>query len=180
MGSAIAVLILQSLVFQIQNNTARALECLEHALTLAEPEGYIRIFVDEGEPMKKAIENLRIKIGKRKDGTKVQTRLIAYADKLLDAFSGNEAQIATIAQHPLGTDQAANSPVLHPFLIEPLSARELEVLHLIVEGLSNDAIARKLFLSISTVKVHLKHIYGKLQVNSRTQAIARFHELNLP
>ena len=58
-------------------------------------------------------------------------------------------------------------------------ARELEVLHLIAEGLANLAITQKLFLSTSTVEVHLKHIYGKLDVNSRTQAIARFHELNL-
>ena len=58
-------------------------------------------------------------------------------------------------------------------------ARELEMLHLIAEGPSNDAIARKLFLSTGTIKVHLKHIYGKLDVNSRTQAVVRLRELNL-
>jgi LuxR family maltose regulon positive regulatory protein len=68
---------------------------------------------------------------------------------------------------------------LRSSLSEPLSARELEVLRLIAEGLSNQAIAQRLFLSTGTVKVHLRHIYGKLDVNSRTQAVARLRELNL-
>jgi len=68
----------------------------------------------------------------------------------------------------------------HQAFIDPLSAREREILNLIAEGLSNLAIAQKLFLSTGTVKVHIKHIYGKLDVNSRTQAVARLHELNLP
>jgi LuxR family maltose regulon positive regulatory protein len=81
--------------------------------------------------------------------------------------------------HLVSYREQANSPTLQSALIDPLSARELEVLHLIAEGLSNLSIAQKLFLSTGTVKVHLKHIYGKLDVNSRTQAIARLHELNL-
>jgi len=97
---------------------------------------------------------------------------MVYADKLLAAFSGSATQLP-IASEP------TNSPVLQASLVDPLSARELEVLHLIAEGLSNDAIAQKLFLSTGTVKVHLKHIYGKLDVNSRTQAVARLRELNL-
>jgi LuxR family maltose regulon positive regulatory protein len=64
-------------------------------------------------------------------------------------------------------------------LIEPLSERELEVLRLLADGLSNPEIAQKLYLSVGTVKVHLKHIYGKLDVSSRTQAAARAHELGL-
>jgi LuxR family transcriptional regulator, maltose regulon positive regulatory protein len=172
MGSAISVLVLQSLIFITQNDTARALEYLERALTMAEPEGYVRIFVDEGEPMQKAIGNLRREIGSRKDPTELQTRLMAYADKLLEAFTHSATQLA-IRNEPI------NSPVLQASLVEPLSGRELQVLHLIADGLSNLAIAQKLFLSTGTVKVHLKHIYGKLDVNSRTQAVARLHELNL-
>ena len=171
-GSAISVRVLQSLVFQRQNNTTRALECLERVLIMAEPEGYIRIFVDEGEPMKKAISDLRIAIAKRQEATEAQTRLLAYVDKLLDAFPGSATQVSSM-------HHAASSPALQPFLVEPLSARELEVLHLLAKGLSNDEIARKLFLSTGTVKVHLKHIYAKLEVNSRTQAVARLRELNL-
>lgn len=123
--------------------------------------------------MKKAIRNMRAEIGKHKVPTEVQTRLMAYADKLLEAFTENTPRL------PM-TNEQANSLAHQPTLVESLSARELEVLHLIAEGLSNYAIAQKLFLSTSTVKVHIKHIYGKLEVNSRTQAVARLHELNLP
>ena len=171
-GSAIAILILQSLFYQTQDNTARSLDCLELALTLAESEGYIRIFVDEGEPMEKAIRNLQRGIGKHKDPTKLQVRLMAYTNTLLAAFS------ADVPQSLIAKEQA-NSLAHHPTLVEPLSAREIEVSHLIAEGLSNNSIAEKLYLSTGTVKVHLKHIYGKLDVNSRTQAVARLRELNL-
>jgi LuxR family maltose regulon positive regulatory protein len=169
-GSLIEILILQAITFSAQKRSEEALAALERALTLAEPEGYIRGFVDEGEPMEKAIRKLRGEIGKLKDPTELQTHLMVYADKLLEAFTDNAPQLQI---------EPANPPVLQASLVDPLSARELEVLHLIAEGLSNYAIARKLFLSTGTVKVHLKHIYGKLDVNSRTQAVARLRELNL-
>ena len=129
--------------------------------------------------MREVIGNWILETGKRKDLTEVQTRLMVYADKLLAAFSDSATQSPIIAKHPFGTNYPVDSSVLQASLIDPLTARELEVLHLITEGLSNDAIARKLFLSTGTVKVHLKHIYGKLDVNSRTQAVARLRELNL-
>jgi LuxR family maltose regulon positive regulatory protein len=178
-GSLIEILILQAITFSAQKRSEEALAALERALTLAEPEGYVRTFVDEGEPMREVIGAWRSVTGRHKDLTQVQTRLMAYADKLLGAFSGSETQLAIIAKHPFGTNEPANSSVLQASLIEPLSSRELEVLHLIAEGLSNNAIAQKLFLSTGTVKVHLKHIYGKLDVNSRTQAVVRLRELNL-
>jgi LuxR family maltose regulon positive regulatory protein len=175
----IEVFALRALAFQAQGNITEATTTLERALTVAEPEGYIRTFVDEGEPMRDVISTWRLVTGKHKEPTEVQTRLMAYADKLLEAFTSKATQLPIIAKHPFGTNEPANSPGLQSSLIEPLSTRELEVLHLIAEGLSNDAIAQKLYLSTGTVKVHLKHIYGKLDVNSRTQAVARFHELNL-
>jgi len=171
-GGLIEILILQAITFAAQNRNEEAIAALNRALTVAEPESYIRIFVDEGEPMEKAIRNFRGEIGKLKVPTELQTRLMVYADKLLAVFSDNAPQLAI-------TNEPANFPIFQPSLVDPLSARELEVLHLIAEGLSNDAIAQKLFLSTGTVKVHLKHIYGKLDVNSRTQAIARLRELNL-
>ena len=171
-GSLIEILILQAITFAAQKRSEEAFSALAQALGLAEPEGFMRIFLDEGEPMREVIGYWRLEAGKHKTLAEVQTRLVAYADKLLAAFSGSATQLP-IASEP------ANSPVLHASLVDPLSARELEVLHLIAEGLSNDAIARKLFLSTGTVKVHLKHIYGKLDVNSRTQAVARLRELNL-
>jgi ATP/maltotriose-dependent transcriptional regulator MalT len=109
--------------------------------------------------------------GRHKDLTKAQARLIAYADKLLEALT-TESPPSPVAGENSG------SLVHSPGLVEPLTARELEVLQLIAEGLSNLAIAQKLFLSTGSVKVHFKHIYGKLEVNSRTQAIARLRELN--
>jgi LuxR family maltose regulon positive regulatory protein len=177
MGRVIEILALQVTVNLAQGEDADAMASLERALTLAEPEGCIRTFVDEGESMRDVISNWRLGTGRHKDLTELQMRLMVYADKLLGAFTNSATQLPIIAQHPFGTNQPVNSPIPQSSLVDPLSARELEVLHLIAEGLSNDAIARKLFLATSTVKVHLKHIYGKLDVNSRTQAVARLHEL---
>ena len=164
MGRVIETLMLQALAQQTQGMSTEAFAALHLVLTLAEPEGYVRIFVDEGEAMRELVGYWRQETGRHKDLTEVQTRLMSYADKLLDAFAN---------------DAPADSPALRSSLSEPLSARELEVLRLIAEGLSNQAIAQRLFLSTGTVKVHLRHIYGKLDVNSRTQAVARLRELNL-
>ncbi len=169
-GSLIEILALQAITFAAQKRSGEAMSALAQALGLAEPEGFIRIFLDEGEPMREVIRIWGLETGRNKNLTELQKRLMIYADKLLEAFTDNAPQLQ-IAPN--------NSPVPQSSLIEPLTARELEVLHLIAEGLSNDAIAQKLFLSTGTVKVHLKHIYGKLDVNSRTQAVVRLRELNL-
>jgi LuxR family maltose regulon positive regulatory protein len=172
MGRVIEILMLQALALQTRGLSVAALTALDRAICLAEPEGYIRIFVDEGEPMRKALQNWRVETGRQKDLTKAQTRLLAYADKLLKAFTTESPQLPIAGEN--------SSLLVHsPGFVESLTARELEVLHLIAEGLSNLAIAQKLFLSTGTVKVHLKHIYGKLDVNTRTQAVARLRELNL-
>ena len=171
-GSLIEILILQAITFAAQKRSEEALVALAEALGLAEPQGFMRIFLDEGEPLREVIRMWRSEIGKQKNPTGLQKRRIAYADKLLKGFTRNPAPLTV-------TSELANFPVLPPSLVDPLSARELEVLHLIAEGLSNLAIAQKLYLSTGTVKVHLKHIYGKLDVNSRTQAVARLRELNL-
>ena len=173
MGRVIEILAIQVMVNLAQKQEAEALSALERALTLAEPEGYVRTFLDEGESMREAIRNWRVATGRHKNLSERQKRLIDYADRLLVAFSNDVSQLAP-AHKP------AHSFVYQPALVDPLSSRELEVLHLIAEGLSNLAIAEKLFLSTGTVKVHIKHIYSKLDVNSRTQAVARLRELNLP
>lgn len=171
-GRVIEILALQVMVHLAHKKEAQAQAALECALMLAEPEGFIRTFVDEGEPMRDVIGSWRSNTGRRKNLTAEQTHLFSYADRLLETFAGNPPQ-SRIA------DEKTKSLAHQPTLIDPLSDRELEVMHLIAQGLSNQAIAEKLFLSTGTVKVHLKHIYNKLDVNSRTQALARLNELNL-
>jgi LuxR family maltose regulon positive regulatory protein len=162
MGSAIKILTLQALAFQAQGEMEESMSALERALSLAEPEGYVRTFVDEGEPMARLLS--QILVAQRK-GRQALSRGIApsYVAGLLAAF-GQEAELASPAMESL---------------VEPLTERELEVLRLIVAGLSNSEIAEGLVIAVSTVKSHVNHIYGKLGVESRTQAVARAQELAL-
>jgi len=163
LGSVIEISIVQALAYQAQGDTSAALAALDRALTLAEPEGYIRVFADEGERMRLLIADFRVLIEKQK--RREDQKLIEYADKLLAAF---------------GQPTAVQPSALNPQpLIEPLSPRELEVLRLIAEGLSNQEIADRLFLALSTVKGHTRIIFDKLQVQRRTEAVVRAHELGL-
>jgi len=162
-GSLIEILTLQSIALQAQGNLDQALIKLERALSLAESEGYVRTFVDEGEPMAKL---LRL----------AASRGIAkkYVRKLLASFH------RTIpGTEPQAKRSSAEGAIVPSPLIEPLSDRELDVLKLIVTGLSNREIAENLFIAESTVKTHINHIYDKLNVQSRTQAIAQTRLLNL-
>jgi LuxR family maltose regulon positive regulatory protein len=148
----IGILVLCALAHQARGDIGQAMICLQRALSLAEPEGYVRIFVDEGRPMAQLLYE-------------ASARGIApeYAGKLLAAYSDSELAPAA-------------SPATHKNevrVVDPLSERELEVLQLIARGLSNREIARQLVLSVSTVKVHAYNIYGKLGVHSRTQAVAK-------
>lgn len=154
----IEVLVLQTLAFKADRHAARAMHALEQAITLAEPGGYIRIFLDEGPPMAHLLYE-------------ALSRGIApdYVRRLLAAFPDTEPE-------PVASSRTLDA---NAGLIEPLSERELEVLHLIAEGLTNREIARKLYLSLNTVKVHTRNIYGKLGVSNRTQAAAQARELGL-
>ncbi len=163
-SSVIEILILHALALQAQGDSKEALTVLERALTLAEPEGYVRIFVDEGEPMAALLG--RMKADPLSEGR--SGRMKAYIHKLLAAFDvgGQETSL-----HP-------SFLIPHP-LIDPLSERELELLRLVAVGRSNQEIAQELFLALGTVKKHLNNIFGKLEAQSRTQAIVRARELNL-
>jgi LuxR family maltose regulon positive regulatory protein len=156
-GSVIAILVLQSLAHQAQSNIPLALLSLERALALAEPEGYARIFVDEGAPMAQLLSKAA-----------VQGVVPGYIGKLLAVFDAEEQT----------SEDKPSLPLSQP-LIEPLSQRELEVLHLVAQGLSNREISERLFLALSTVKGHNQQLFGKLQVQSRTEAVARARELGL-
>ena len=166
MGSFIEILVLQALAHGAQADQGSALVALERALMLAEPEGYVRIFVDEGAPMARL---LRIVVGR---GVMPE-----YVNRLLAAFDPVPAgQVDKPTQTPV--TPAPLISAVQP-LFEPLSQRELEVLHLIAQGLSNHEISEKLFLALSTVKGHNRIIFDKLQVQRRTEAVARARALGL-
>jgi LuxR family maltose regulon positive regulatory protein len=159
MGKAIEILALQALALEGRGDTSKAVSTLERALLMGEPEGYARAFVDEGAPMARLLRALS---GQQ---TAVSRR---YLDKLLAAF-GEE----------LRPDDSSITLDFSSRLVEPLSERELEVLLLISEGLSNREVAQRLFLALNTVKVHTRNIYGKLGVHNRTEAVARAREMGL-
>lgn len=148
----IEILVLRALVFSAGGDKSRAVNMLKGALILAEPEGFIRIFVDEGSHVAELLEKV---LGLKEEA------LIGYAKKILSAFN------------PKKLSETGRA------LDESLSERELEVLKLIKAGLSNKKIAEELFISLSTVKTHIRNIYEKIGVHSRTQALIRAKELGL-
>jgi LuxR family transcriptional regulator, maltose regulon positive regulatory protein len=157
-GSIIQILVLQACAFQEQGDLTLAMASLERALTLAEPEGYVRTFVDAGPTLLSLIETRSLK----RDNL-----LSGYSEKLRIAF----------AQPPIASKPI---PVPPPSgLLEPLSERELEVLKLLRSELSGPQIARQLIVSLNTLRTHTKNVFTKLGVNNRRAAVLRAEELNL-
>jgi len=151
------VLVLEAVALHAHDEEDKALQVLNEALTLGEPGGFIRIFVDEGDQMAELLTRRKAEGG----------RLMEYIHKLLAAFA-----------NPGQALPSALPRRVQP-LVEPLSQRELEVLRLIAEGLSNDEISKRLFVALDTVKGHNRRIYDKLHVQRRTEAVARARELGL-
>ncbi len=151
-AKSIAILILRSLSYQLDGQRNRALSDLAEALTLAEPGGYLRIFLDEGQPLAHLLYEA-VKQGFKPD----------YCGKILARFHL----------------ESEEKPKPHSSLVEPLTPREIEVLGLIAAGLTNHAIGEKLSISMGTVKRHTANIYGKLGVNNRTLAAARGREFGI-
>lgn len=170
--SKILIRILQALVHQAQGDIQAALAPLHQALGLAEPEGYVRLFVDEGEPMKKILlEASSLKI------------FPAYTHMLLVAFEAEQRKGSEVDSLPLTLSLPimvmAEPKTARDTLVEPLSQRELEVLRLFRTELSGPEIAQELMVALSTVRTHTKSIYSKLSVNSRRAAVRRATELKL-
>ena len=154
----IEISVLEALAWGKCGDLEKALSSLDGALSMASKEGYVQVFVDEGRPMAELLYQA-VSRG-------ISSR---YAGRLLAAFDDlDREQISPqSSQHPLSE------------WIEPLSEREMQVLDLVAQGLSNREIARALSLSISTVKVHTHNIYSKLDVHSRTQAVAKARALGV-
>jgi LuxR family maltose regulon positive regulatory protein len=142
---------LKAVALHLQNDNTKALALLESAMTQAAPERFVRIFVDKGQPMALLLKEAL-----------AQDVMPAYASELLTAFEA-EAPRSHTAQS----------------LIDPLSPREMEILRLIAQGLSNNDISERLFLALDTVKGHNRRIFEKLGVQRRTEAVARARELGV-
>jgi LuxR family maltose regulon positive regulatory protein len=150
---------------QKQATTEPEVKVLERSLALAKPEGYLRLFVDMGSPMAALLRQAAAR-GVEPD----------YVHKLLDAFpvqAGAGRSVTSGIHSPFGRRSVPAS------LVEPLTERELEVLRLVAEGLSNREIAERLVVAIGTVKAHIHSICGKLDAQNRTQALVRAQQLGL-
>ena len=150
-GSVIEILVLQALTHQAREDIPAALASLRRAVMLAEPEGYVRIFADEGPPM----ASLLRAAAKQGTARNYVRRLLAAVNKTEDGMPASQG------------------------LIEPLSERELDVLRLLGTDLGGPEIARELVVSLNTVRTHTKNIYAKLGVNNRRAAVRRARELDL-
>ncbi|MEO1622351.1 MAG: LuxR C-terminal-related transcriptional regulator, partial [Cyanobacteria bacterium J06632_3] len=184
-GSIIEILVTQSLAYEAKGDLMGAVTSLERALTLAEPEGYVRIFAECGPPMAKLLQ-----------AAIARGISLTYSQQLLTLLEawGQPSKAAPL--HPLDSALSEKSktlqgtPTLHsqqlsvaevtpPPLIEPLSKRELDVLRLLTTELSGPEIARELVVAVSTVRTHTKRIYSKLNVTNRRAAIKRAAQLDL-
>jgi LuxR family maltose regulon positive regulatory protein len=152
----IEILVLQAISFQASGDDHQAMINLEKALVLGEPRGFIRVFVDEGPPMAGLLYQALSR-----------DLAPAYVQRLLAAFPVEEPE------------KIADQNTPETDLIEPLSEREVEILQLIAEGLTNPEIAAQLYISLHTVKAHSRNIYGKLGVNNRIQAVTRARALGV-
>ncbi len=171
-GSVIEILALKALALQELQDMQGAWSALERALSLAAPGGYIRLFADEGEPMRLLITDYRPNRERdmQERGSEKSLPPLSYIEKILSAFPN-----ALPEQQPVPV-QAVSHNVR---LIEPLSPREIEVLRLIAAGYSTEQVADALVITIGTVRNHLKNIYGKLDAHSRIQAVEHARAMSL-
>ena len=160
-GVKIPLLLTMAQAYQAQGEITQALEMLSQALTLAAPQGYMRVFLDEGTAIMTLLSKLHSSVPQP-----LASHTASYLNRLLRAFHAEPAL-------------QQNGPGDMSMLPEQLSQRELEVLSLLAAGYSNANIAEALIIGLNTVKTHLKNIYGKLEVSTRTQAIARARVLHL-
>ena len=160
-GEAIEILALEAVALRAKGEKEQAVSTLAQALALAEPEGYVRTFADEGSSMAALLSEV---LEAQQRGRLAPDVPAYYLRKLLAVLERDDLGVTT----PAGVE-----------LREALSERELEVLAMLAAGKSNRQIASELFIALSTVKTHIKNIYGKLGVHSRMQAVSRAREIGL-
>jgi LuxR family maltose regulon positive regulatory protein len=161
----IEILAVHALVLQALGDSTQAIQSLKRSLAIAEPEGYVRLFVTEGEPMQRLLRQA-VSCGIEPE----------YVEKLLDAFEMEQQK----KERRIKEETTLSIEQIQPaHLAEPLSEREQEVLRLLATELSSTEIAQKLFVSMNTVRSHIKSIYSKLNVHSRYEAMERARELKL-
>jgi LuxR family maltose regulon positive regulatory protein len=165
-GSVLEVDALRAVAIAAGGDATSALAALSEALALAQPEGYVRVFVDEGVEMSALL--VRLVAAKRDDEAWAEPARLAYVGRLMRAFETN---------HGVAEPTAGRRGVGAPGLVEPLSEREIEVLRLLAAGKSNHEIAAELFVALDTVKKHVSHILAKLGATNRTEATARARAL---
>jgi LuxR family transcriptional regulator, maltose regulon positive regulatory protein len=173
MRKVIEVLLLQAIGYtHVQKGTSRAMTALSQALSLAQPEGYVRIFADEGPPMLSLLSAFRTFPAQQSHVS--QHDVQQYVEKLLTILGEDQSPARNgLSPAPKSLSTRDQLPV------ELLSEREIEIMQFIAAGMSNLEIAQQMVITVGTVKWHLANIYGKLNVHSRTQALARTSDLGL-
>ena len=160
-GSLIEIDALRALALAAVGDEDAAVDALAGALTLAGPQGYIRIFADEGQAMAALLGKL---IAAQRTEPSAARVSFGYLARLQRAFV---------------TERATRETVVLPAIVEPLTGRELEILRMMTAGRSNQSIAGELVVTLDTVKKHVSHVLGKLGAANRTEAVARARELSL-
>jgi ATP/maltotriose-dependent transcriptional regulator MalT len=164
-GSLVEVRALEAKALEAAGQPEAAVEATAEALSLAEPDGYVRVFADEGPVMAGLLRKVGARV-RRRYGSTGQDDRIDYVRRLLGAFAMKSIRTGTSPRHV-------------PGVIEQLTGRELEVLQLLAMGRSNQQIARQLVVTVETVKKHVSHILEKLGVASRTEAVACARDVGL-
>jgi LuxR family maltose regulon positive regulatory protein len=165
-GSLIEIGALRSLALAALGDTDRAVDALAETLNRAYPQGHVRVFADEGDPMAALLARL---IGDQRSSVAAAGVPLGYLARLQRAFGVQDVVPET----------RRGSVTTAPRLVEQLTSRELEVLQMVAAGRSNPAIASQLVVSLDTVKKHVSHVLGKLGATNRTEAVARARELSL-